>query len=97
MLDPEFDRTMTKKQLRAWQAFKAIFHGFLGNSKSEDYVGLVQELLVSYNKLNCRMSLKIHFLHSHLDAFPVNLGDVSDEQGERFHQEIKEMERRYHG
>lgn len=35
------------------------------------------------------MSLKIHFLHSHLDFFPENLGDVSDEHGERFHQEIK--------
>ena len=34
------------------------------------------------------MSLKIHFLHSHLDFFPDNLGDVSDEEGERFHQDI---------
>ncbi|UYV73934.1 hypothetical protein LAZ67_11001501 [Cordylochernes scorpioides] len=25
------------------------------------------------------MSLKIHFLHSHLDFFPDNLGAVSDE------------------
>lgn len=43
------------------------------------------------------MSLKIHFLDSHLDFFPENLGDVSDEHGERFHQQLKEMERRYHG
>lgn len=43
------------------------------------------------------MSLKIHFLHSHLDFFPENLGDVSDEHGERFHQELKAMERRYQG
>jgi len=28
------------------------------------------------------MSLKIHFLHSHLDFFPSNLGDFSDEHGE---------------
>jgi len=34
------------------------------------------------------MSLKIHFLHSHLDFFPSNLGDFSDEHGERFHQDI---------
>jgi DNA-binding ferritin-like protein len=32
------------------------------------------------------MSLKVHFLHSHLDFFPENLGEVSDEQGERFQQ-----------
>jgi len=30
-----------------------------------------------------RMSLKIHFLHSHLDFFPNNL--ESDEQGKHFH------------
>ena len=43
------------------------------------------------------MSIKVHFLHAHLDYFPDNLGDVSEEQRERFHQGIKEMERRYQG
>ena len=43
------------------------------------------------------MSVKLHFLHSHLDFFPDNLGDVSEEQGERFHQDIKDIERRYQG
>ncbi|GFX95346.1 uncharacterized protein TNCV_849361 [Trichonephila clavipes] len=43
------------------------------------------------------MSVQVHFLHSHLDYFPENLGAVSEEQGERFHQDIKEMERRYQG
>ena len=43
------------------------------------------------------MSIKFHFLFSHLDTFPDNMGDVSDEQGERFHQDIKEMEERYQG
>ncbi|GFV82760.1 uncharacterized protein TNCV_4147281 [Trichonephila clavipes] len=43
------------------------------------------------------MSVKVHFLHSHLDYFPKNLGAVSEEQGERLHQDIKEMERRYQG
>ncbi|UYV84312.1 K02A2.6-like [Cordylochernes scorpioides] len=43
------------------------------------------------------MSLKIHFLHSHLDFFPDNLGAVSDEHGERFHQDISSMEKRYQG
>ncbi|UYV67878.1 K02A2.6-like [Cordylochernes scorpioides] len=39
--------------------------------------------------------LKIHFLHSHLDFFPDNLGAVSDEHGERFHQDISSVEKRY--
>ena len=43
------------------------------------------------------MLLKIHFLHSHLNFFLPNLGAVSDEHGERFHQEITKMESNYQG
>ena len=43
------------------------------------------------------MSVKIHFLSSHLDFFPENCGSMSDEQGERFHQDIAAMESRYKG
>ena len=39
------------------------------------------------------MSLKLHFLHAQMDYFSETLGAVSEEQGERFHQDIKEMER----
>ena len=41
-----------------------------------------------YQKLDCNMSLKIHFLHSHLDFFPENCGAASDEHRERFHQDF---------
>lgn len=50
-----------------------------------------------YKVLECKMSLKVNLLFSHLDQFPENLGAVSEEQGERFHQDIKEMERWYQG
>jgi hypothetical protein len=43
------------------------------------------------------MSLKVYFLGSHLDFFPENLGSVSDEHGERFHQDIYNMEKWYQG
>ncbi|KAJ8881043.1 hypothetical protein PR048_017516 [Dryococelus australis] len=43
------------------------------------------------------MSLKVHFLHSHLDSFPGNCSDVSDEHGERFHKDIMTIEKRYGG
>ena len=58
---------------------------------------MVVKLLESYENLGCRMSLKVHFLHSHLDFFHENLGDVSEEHGERFHQDIAAMEKRYQG
>ena len=41
------------------------------------------------------MYLKIHFLHSHLNFFLPNLGEVSDEQGERFYQDISVLEGRH--
>jgi len=43
------------------------------------------------------MSLKIHFLESHLDFFPENLGEVSYEQGKRFQQDIMGKEKRCQG
>jgi hypothetical protein len=43
------------------------------------------------------MSVKVHYLHSHSYHFPENLGDLSEEQGERFHQDIKTVEARYQG
>jgi hypothetical protein len=36
------------------------------------------------------MSAEVHYLHSHLDRFPENLGDLSEEQGEKFQQDIKQ-------
>jgi hypothetical protein len=47
--------------------------------------------------MGSNMSLKVHFLDSHLDFFPENLGAISDEHGERFHQDISNMGKRYQG
>jgi hypothetical protein len=43
------------------------------------------------------MSLKIHFLDSHLYYFTDSLGAVCDEHGERFHEGISVLEKRYQG
>ena len=48
-------------------------------------------------KIGCRMSLKLYILHSHIDEFKDNLGDYSEEHGERFHQDMKSFEERYKG
>lgn len=41
------------------------------------------------------MSLKLHYLHPHLQLS--NLGDVSEEHGEHFHQNIQTIDKRYQG
>jgi hypothetical protein len=52
----------------------------------------VENLVTCYEKLGCNTLLKMHFLHSHLDTFPVNCGAVSNAHGEHFHQDISAME-----
>ena len=97
MNDSQFDNSLAGDEKKAWESFKLVVSNFLGNHRSDNYKELIENLLESYQTLGCNMSLKIHFLHSHLDFFPPNCGEVSDEHGERFHQEMAEMEKRYQG
>lgn len=95
--DTDFANSMNRREIRAWTSFVDVAQNFLGNQRSENYEEIVKEMLESYHDIGANMSIKLHFLHSHLDKFPDNCGDVSDEQGERFHQDIKIMEERYQG
>lgn len=88
---------MTNVEKRAWTSFVDVCKKFLGNNRSEYYIDIINELMSAYQELGCNMSLKLHYLHSHLDFFPENLGQFSDEHGERFHQEMLQMEIRYEG
>jgi len=88
---------MNALESNAWNSFVAVVKNVLGNYKAHSYKKLVDKMLISYREIGAKMSIKVHFLHSHLDRFPENCGDVSDEQGERFHQEITLMEERYQG
>jgi len=93
----EFYSHMTNLEKNAWESFKAVVQGFLGNKRDENYREIINNLIDNYHTMGCRMSIKLHFLHSHLDFFSENMGDISDEHGERFHQDIKSMEKRYQG
>lgn len=97
MRDENFQSSMNEVEKKAWIALKDVITKFLGNNKDPDYEMIVENMLKCFQVLGCSMSIKVHFLNAHLDFFPENLGSVSEEQGERFHQDIKEMERRYQG
>ena len=84
--------SMKEIELASWLSFVKVVQSFLGNRKAENYKDIEQKLLDNFQALGINMSIKVHFLHSRLDRFPENLGDVSDKQGERFHQDIKVME-----
>lgn len=95
--DSNFLLKLNTEEKNAWLSFVDVVKNFLGNKKSPNYEEMVSKLLEDYKALGCNMSLKMHFLHSHLNFFPENLGAVSDEHGERFHQDIMAMEKRYQG
>ena len=95
--DFEFEKSITKLESEAWKAFVLVVKNFLGNNKASNYEELITNMLYVFENLGCKMSIKMHYLFSHIDRFFENLGAMSDEQGERFHQDIKEMETRYQG
>ena len=97
ILNDMFDNTLNETELAAWKSFKQVCLNFLGLHKFDDLKGVVANLLHNYHIMGCKTSLKVHFLHSHLPFFHKNLGTVSDEHGERFHQDIAVMEKRIKG
>jgi hypothetical protein len=94
MFDEDFLLTMTEDEREAWIAFRNVVTNLLGNNNC---VTIVANMLENFKVLGVLNELKNSFFNSRLDFFPKNLGVVSEEQGECFHQDIKEMERRYQG
>ena len=76
-------QAMSDKEKAAWLSFVDVMKNFLGNKKAGNHEDLVGNMLSAFRHLGCKMSIKVHFLFSHLDKFPDNLGAVSDEQRER--------------
>jgi hypothetical protein len=65
----------------SWNAFQHVATGFPGTVQAVNFRKLVESLISSYEKLSSNVSLKMHFVHSHLDSFQVNCGAVIDEHG----------------
>ena len=97
MQDKLFDEDLNETEKNARLSFKRLCKDFLGNHKAVNYQNIVQDLLTSYKAMGCNMSLKIHFLESHLDFSPENLVEISDERGERFHEDGMATKKWYQG
>jgi hypothetical protein len=93
--DYQFDEILHGDEKVAWENFKCDFRSSYKKNRAPDYKELVGELLSCYEKICYNMSLKIDFLHAHLDFVPENCEAVSDAHGERFHQDIAATEKRY--
>uniref|UniRef100_A0A1B0DGY2 Uncharacterized protein n=1 Tax=Phlebotomus papatasi TaxID=29031 RepID=A0A1B0DGY2_PHLPP len=55
MPDNEFPKTMTAVELRAWKALCRVCNEFLGNFKSPDYKEIVDELVMSFYEMGCKI------------------------------------------
>lgn len=97
MHDMTFYELLEGTEKFAWEAFCVVAENFLGRKKDPNYKEMVQNLIDAYRMMGCNMSLKIHFLNSHIDCFHSNSGHVGDEHGERFHQDLATIEKRYKG
>ena len=79
--DSNIRQTLKELELQAWNVFVSAVKNFLRNHRSVQYIGMVEQIIGAFRRMDCRMSLKMLFLHSHLDFFSPNLGAVSDDKG----------------
>ena len=78
MCNPKFKNKLNPLEFAAWEAFVLVVQNFLGNHRAEQYAELVGDMLKARQRMGCKISLKTHFLHSHLDFFPPNMGWVRE-------------------
>lgn len=95
--DEKFFEKMNSDEEKAWKSFVEVCTKFLGNVKDPNYKNIVKKMICDFRDIGCLMNVKLHYLDSHLDRFPDNVGDYSEEQGERFHQDIKLLEKGHQG
>ena len=95
--DQTFCDSMNEVELAAWLSFVEVVKNFRRNYRADNYKETVNNMLGNFRIVGINMGVKVNFLHNHLDRFPENLGDVGNEQGERFQQDIKTMGERYQG
>ena len=97
MKDPMSDKALSEAELSVWQSLKSVATNLRENYRSTEYEKEIEELQKNFCQFGARMPVKLHFLWSHLDYFPKNCGDLSEEQGERFHPVFWIMKECYQG
>ena len=83
---------MTGKKFVSWQLFTLATQTFLENRKAENNPESVEDKHFRCKNLDVKVNIKVYYLFTHLDCFPENLGDLSEEHGERYHYDIMVME-----
>ena len=87
MNDKLFEENLNPLEKEAWNQFCLVVKNFLGNCKSSPYASIFLVFFLLLEK-SWGKNVTQNFLHSHLDFFPPDMGEISNERGERFHQEL---------
>lgn len=91
-----FLNTLPLNEKKAWIAIKSVITNVLGGQRIESGAAdLVKEMMTCFRNIGMTMTLKMHFLNNHIDDFLQQSPKDSDEQGERFHQIILSIEKRF--
>ena len=83
--DKDFKTKLSPDERDAWNAFALVVPNLFEKHKSTNYKENADQMLQSHKEMGAQISLTMHFLHFHLEFFPENDADVTDEHGERFH------------
>ena len=59
--DTDFEELLNLKELRAWEAFKSVCSGFLGNTRVTDYQACIEKLLKSYEDMGAECHSRFIF------------------------------------
>ena len=68
MQGSEFDKSLGSEERKVWLSVKNVIRNFLRNHTSKNCKRYVSTISTKFHGLNIKISLKIHFLHSHLRA-----------------------------
>ena len=79
MTDPLFDGELSEAKPSAWQSLKSVGTNCQENPRRVKYEKDIVELFKSFRNFGQRMSVKLHFLRSHLNDFQKNCGYLSEE------------------
>lgn len=93
--DKVFEELVTLNDLRFREAFKSIYHAFLGNTEGPGYQEGVKNFFQACEDMGRQISPKMLYHYLRLNFLSSNSSAVRDKHGERLYQDITKMERIY--
>ena len=67
MQDENIILSMNPLEADAWRGFVRVAQNILGYRRAANFEDVVQNMIDVYQRLRANMSIKVHFLHNHLD------------------------------